>query len=178
MKIFFDTEFTGLHKKTSLVSIGIITEEGVKFYAELCDFDESQVNPWLQENVINNLQLQNSREGITRYNEHTNETLHFGDKASLKNELGKWLSQFGDIEVWSDCLHYDWVLFIDIFGTAFDVPRNVHYIPFDICTLFKLKGIDPDINREAYSGIAGVKHNALHDAKIIRACYNKLKNEK
>jgi len=37
-----------------------------------------------------------------------------------------------------------------------------------------MKDIDPDINREEYSGIEGIKHNALHDAKVIKACYEKL----
>jgi hypothetical protein len=37
----------------------------------------------------------------------------------------------------------------------------------------KIKGIDPDINREVFAGIEGVKHNALHDAKVIKACYEK-----
>ena len=28
MKIFFDTEFTGLHKNTTLISIGLVDENG------------------------------------------------------------------------------------------------------------------------------------------------------
>jgi hypothetical protein len=33
-KIFFDTEFTGLHQGTTLISIGLISECGKTFYAE------------------------------------------------------------------------------------------------------------------------------------------------
>ncbi len=33
MKVFFDTEFTGLRKDTTLVSIGMIAENGETFYA-------------------------------------------------------------------------------------------------------------------------------------------------
>ena len=60
------------------------------------------------------------------------------------------------------------------------MPDNVCYIPFDICTLFKIKGIDPDINREEFinNSIKGKKHNSLYDAKVIRACYKKLINIK
>jgi hypothetical protein len=56
----------------------------------------------------------------------------------------------------------------------------VYYIPFDICTLFKIKGIDPDINREIFAydgipyGLEDQKHNALWDAKTIKMCYEKL----
>ena len=42
MKIFFDTEFTGLHKNTTLISIGCIDEAGRTFYAEFIDYDRSQ----------------------------------------------------------------------------------------------------------------------------------------
>jgi len=38
MKIFFDTEFTGLHQNTSLISIGCIDEECRTFSAELTDY--------------------------------------------------------------------------------------------------------------------------------------------
>lgn len=34
-KIFFDTEFTGLHQNTTLISIGLVSDEGERFYAEL-----------------------------------------------------------------------------------------------------------------------------------------------
>lgn len=43
MKVFFDTEFTGLHQKTTLISIACITEDGKEFYAEFTDYDEAQV---------------------------------------------------------------------------------------------------------------------------------------
>ena len=60
MRLFFDTEFTGLHKNTTLVSIGIIDSEGSKaFYAELTDYDATQIDDWLRENVISNLLLEN-----------------------------------------------------------------------------------------------------------------------
>ena len=61
-----------------------------------------------------------------------------------------------------------------MFGHAFYLPEKIHYIPFDICTLMKIKGVDPDINRENFAGIQGKKHTALHDAKVIKGCYEKL----
>jgi len=157
MKIFFDTEFTGLHQGTTLMSIGLVDEDGRTFYAELVDYDKSQVNDWLQENVLANF----TKENIV-------------NKDQLRQQLVNWLSVYDKVEIWSDCLAYDWVLFNNIFGGAFDIPKQVYYIPFDICTLFKIKGVDPDINREEYAGIDGKKHNALHDAKVIKACYEKL----
>ena len=48
-KIFFDTEFTGLHQNTTLISIGLVSECGKTFYAEFNDYDFNQVDDWLKE---------------------------------------------------------------------------------------------------------------------------------
>ena len=147
-KIFFDTEFTGLHQNTTLISIGLVSECGKTFYAELFDYDKSQVDDWIKSNVLNNLlnqnMLRNSLDG-------TDIVRCFCDRLTLREYLKNWLSKFDSVEMWSDCLSYDWVLFNQIFGHAFNVPSNVYYIPFDICTLFKVKGIDPDVSREDFA---------------------------
>ena len=171
-KVFFDTEFTGLRQDTSLISIGLISECGKTFYAELTDYDKSQIDAWLQANVIDNLYLtENDVKKSTG-----NNRLIKSDKSIMKMSLNNWLSQFKEVEMWSDCLAYDWVLFNNIFGTAFDIPKNVYYIPFDLSTLFKIKNVDPDISREEFinNSVQGDKHNALYDAKVIKECYNKL----
>lgn len=200
-KIFFDTEFTGLHQGTTLISIGFVSDCGKTFYAELTDYDQSQIDDWLKTNVIDNLKnqlmLNNSIE-VAKVFDETENTRCKCDTKTLKLYLTQWFTQFEEIEIWSDCLSYDWVLFNQIFGHAFNIPKNVYYIPFDICTLFYMKGIDPDINREDFAQpkveLTGTKdtaqelteeskeimqkgfpkHNALWDAKIIKACFEKL----
>jgi hypothetical protein len=167
-KIFFDTEFTGLHQNTTLISIGLIAENGKEFYAEFADYDRTQVDDWIKENVIKNL-VNNPKRVIT------------GDTECIKQELKVWLydvSSGEDLEMWSDCLSYDWVLFCQIFKHAFNIPKCVYYIPFDICTLFKIYGFDPDISREKFAGVTSTekKHNSLHDAYVIKRCYEKLVN--
>lgn len=174
-KVFFDTEFTGLHQNTTLISIGLVAETGEIFYAELVDYDKSQVDDWIRSNVIEKLIL-------VPYNVDPSSKLMrvSGDKVQVANWLKIWLSQFDKVEMWSDCLSYDWVLFCQLFGHAFRIPSNVYYIPFDICTLFKNKDIDPDISRELFvrdlaDGISkDYKHNALYDARVIQLCYQKL----
>jgi hypothetical protein len=173
-KIFFDTEFTGLHQNTTLISIGLISECGKTFYAELTDYDKYQIDEWLQKNVIENLELSTQDNCADK-----NDWKLLSDTKSIKEALTVWLSQFESVEIWSDCLAYDWVLFNQIFGHAFNIPKNVYYIPFDICTLFTIKGIDADISREDFCGYSDLnrsknKHNALFDAKIIKMCYERL----
>jgi hypothetical protein len=171
-KVFFDTEFTGLHQNTTLVSIGLISDCGKTFYAEFTDYDRSQVNDWLKENVLDKRILQKGEFSPSPFNYRIK-----SNTEEIKAGLNAWLTQFDEVEIWSDCLSYDWVLLCQIFGHAFSIPKNIYYIPFDICTLFKVRGIDPDINREAFADITDVsaqKHNALWDAKVIRECYFKL----
>lgn len=189
-KLFLDSEFTGLHQNTSLISLGIKSECGKKFYAEFNDYDKNQIDDWLQENVINNLLMSEPKAGEQEYlvasrskDNPIGNDLYLGYSIQLRGcreavreQLTLWLQQFKKVEFWSDCLSYDWVLFNQIFGHAFNIPKNVDYIPFDICTMFKLKNIDPDINREEFinNSVSGNKHNALYDAEVIEACYNKL----
>lgn len=159
MKIFFDTEFTGLTQSTRLISIGMMAQDGREFYAELESkyYRQDLVNDWIRENVIVNLLHMNI---VTPH--------------QLADQIKEFLEPYEQIEMWSDCLSYDWVLFCQIFGGAFEVPQNIYYIPFDLSTLMKVKGIDPDVNREYFAGITGSKHNSLHDARVIKACYDKL----
>jgi len=178
-KIFFDTEFTGLHQDTTLISIGMVSEDGQEFYAELDDFDLEQVDDWIKENVTNHLWIQNPDTVVPPDVEYL-----VGEEWFIINEVHTWLSQFDSIEMWSDCLAYDWVLFCQLFGGAMYLPKHIYYIPFDISTLFKARGIDPDISREefALADESGAlpdpstwqKHNALWDAIIIKKCWEKL----
>ena len=181
-KVFFDTKFTGLHKNTTLISIGLVSECGKTFYAELTDYDASPNYGWTNRaEVIGNLIYPLGHvDGCVLEEETPRNFTVYGTTLYVKLHLSEWLSQFEQIEIWSDCLAYDWVLFNNIFGTAFDIPKNVYYIPFDICTLFKIKGIDADISREAFIGnaVKGNKHNALYDAKVIKSCYEKLTNQR
>ena len=178
-KIFFDTEFTGLHQKTTLISIGMVSECGKEFYAEFNDYNLLQVDDWIEQNVISNLHHPDGDVSDCIVTEdRPNDMLVYGNSKEIKFYLEKWLSQFEKIEMWSDCLAYDWMLFNNIFGDAFKIPKNVHYIPFDICTLFRMKKINPDISREKFARInpefAKEKHNALYDAKVIKKCYKRL----
>lgn len=173
IKVFFDTEFTGLRQNTTLISIGLVAEDGRTFYAEFTDYEYGQVDDWLRANVLKNLFLVDGefcgvdRDYITLRSTST----------VIRGALSMWLYSLGNkVEMWSDCLAYDWVLFCQLFGGAQKVPDFVYYIPFDLATLLKIKGIDPDISREVFSGLptnAEQKHNALWDARVIKACYEK-----
>lgn len=172
-KVFFDTEFTGLRKDTTLISIALISDRAHSFYAEFTDYDQSQVDDWILKNIISSLTL--IQEGIAGTKENF---IVKGDKETIAKHLREWFTQFESVEMWGDFIAYDWVLFCDIFGHAFNIPKNIHYIPFDIANLFKAQGIDTDINREKY--VYGSipesipKHISMWDAIMTKRCYDKL----
>lgn len=178
MRIFFDTEFTGLHRYTTLISIGLVTEHGDTFYAELSDYDKTQVDNWLRKNVIAN--LVGGHDNLYKENYKV-----YGNKSYVSQHLNEWLSNFEDIELVSDVCHYDMVLFIDLFGTAFDLPKNVnpacHDINQDIAKYLSISETEAfDVSREKFLNLsrkekkANKKHNALDDALVIKRIYNKL----
>ena len=85
------------------------------------------------------------------------------------------------MEVWGDNIVFDWVLFCKLYGHLYNVPEYIGLVPLDMCVLFKLKFGVPYVVREDYLGI-GIrgrekKYNALNDALVIKACYEKLMND-
>ena len=168
MKVFFDTEFTGLHQRTTLISIGMVSEDGHTFYGQLTDYDESQVDEWIKKNVLAHLW----------YGDHSQaqEPDFIGTRGQMAGYIEQWLLQWDHVEMWSDVYAYDWMLFCNLWGHAFKIPPIVYYIPFDLATFLAANGVDPDISREEYGRMAdvkGQKHNALWDARVIASCYTR-----
>lgn len=182
MLLFFDTEFTGLCKDTTLISIGIVSENGKRFYAELTDYDGSQVDDWIDEHVIQNLALKGNKDFLKEYD---NLSYYYGHSMEISLRLKEWLKQFDLIQFVSDVCHYDMVLLIDLIThgkTAIDLPKNIsavcHDINQDIAVVYGISDfISFDKSREQILDDAGVKisgqkHNSLYDAEVIKEIYN------
>ena len=120
-----------------------------------------------------------------RLGEDSETTVVLGSKTDIQYELGEWLKQFDSVQFVSDVCHYDMVLLIDIFGGAFDLPKNVSAVCHDINQdIAKHYGIS---EREAFDKsredivselcdafIPSDKHNALYDAEVIKAIYKEV----
>ena len=189
MKIFFDTEFTGLHKNTTLISLGCVDENGRTFYAEFTDYDKSQVNGWIKENVIKNLSYTKKKSFFRKNGAFEHDWRIRGDKTMVREALEEWLNQYSFVEFVSDVCHYDMVLLADLFGGAFSLPKNInsscHDINQDIAEFYgnvterwAFEKSREEILKESGEAISGVKHNALYDAQVIRAIYNYITKQK
>jgi len=175
-QLFYDSEFTGLSADSSLISIGLITPEGRGFYAEFTDYNAAQCDDWIRENVLHHCRWLSQVDLPAPFVRQQGEVTHvLGGRLQVRDALTEWLKQFEKAEVWADCLAYDWVLLCELFGGALHLPSQLFYMPMDLATLFKIKGIDPDCDRLVFSELEQVQqHNALDDARMARACYNKL----
>lgn len=184
-KIFFDTEFTGLHQNTTIVSIGLISDEGERFYAELTDYDETQCNEWIEKNVLDHLLLSGNSELEKELKDNGMTTTVIGRKEFVREALNEWLNGFGDdIQFVSDVCHYDMVLLCDLIADgAILLPQFINPFCHDLCQdIAMILDISEkaafDISREQLltdRGIAlpkGQKHNALYDAEVIKAIYD------
>lgn len=169
--LFFDMEFTGLYQNTTPVSIGIVDVNGNSFYGEFEDYDRTQVEPWLEENVMPYLFMSNPHMTLDA------DEVVIGSKSEVTEALKEWLEPYARLKLWGDTKDYDVVLLHELFGGALNIPPNLYYISFDIATWMEVLGVDPDISREEFIGnsVKGFKHNSLYDARVIKACYDKLK---
>ena len=174
--VFIDTEFTGEHAYTTLVSLGLVTLEGDELYMTLNDYDKDQVTEWLVNNVLEDIDHEKSVNLETAY-----------------KMLSAFLAEYSDgnpLYVVSCGLLQDYLLMLELF--KFSQPGRKyfhalhclpdylnHYVAIDLNTLFRTCGIDPAINREKFAGLKDSikRHNALDDAKVVRACFLKMINE-
>jgi len=184
IRVFFDTEFTGLRKCTTLISIGLVSETGKRFYAELSDYDEEQCDDWVKKNVIANLIMEGNEELAQELHDDPDTTVVIGRKLSVGIELAWWLKSLGDnIQFVSDVCHYDMVLLIDLLcGDALKLPEYINPFCHDLNQ--DLPGIIHASEKEAFDysrekilmdfGIdfpLGQKHNSLYDAEVIKKIY-------
>jgi hypothetical protein len=184
LNIYFDLEFTGLHKDTTLLSLGLVTDHQEEFYAEFNDYDYASVrdNKWLEENVFEKLVHRNG------YKKEFTPNYHFGNRSCIRAMIDNWLNQFGNqpIQFVSDVSHYDFVLLIDLlWQSAMKMAGNVscscHDLNQDIARHYKISDAEAfDRSREAIvlelglDPIEGDKHNALYDAKVTKAIYKSI----
>ena len=203
--VYFDTEFTGLRKDTSLISIGLVSSDGDTFYAEFTDYNFMYVDKWIQHMVIDKL----------KHPETVLEGSHWtveGDTATVREHLWEWLSRYKKdgklIQFVGDVCHYDFVLLVDLLLgdknlTAIDLPKEVSPCCLDInqdiaTSIQRMKPddvTDEEFNNnfvpvyaafgmsreELVSGIKSFdgdidKHNALYDAMVIRSIHQNLWN--
>lgn len=176
MILYLDMEMTYLDVDADIISIGIVSRDNKKFYAEFTDVSKAKINKnreFLTNNVLNNLVLKSKDD--EKYD--TNDTRILGDTKRITNELMNWLLQFDRCQFVADCGHYDFALLLKLFGGALNLPKNISPVYIEINNLmaayFDTTNLDIfDLSRETIAGKEddedNKKHNSLFDAMITR----------
>lgn len=156
MRYTLDTEFWehGPLQPVRLISIGIVSETGKRYYAVNSDFnwkalEKAAPKHWLFDNVRPHLILDDM-------DAHTVEKPLY----KIRTDLLKFFENDPSPEFWAYFADYDWVVFCQIFGTMMDLPKNFPMLCLDIEQKRKALGF----TRDVYPAKFTPEHNALVDA--------------
>lgn len=152
-RIFFDSEFTDLTPEAKLISIGLVSEDGREFYAELSDtYRLDDVSEFVRVAVL--------------------PLLEGGDALMSMQELAErlqaWLASFGEpVQLAIDNPTCDWRWVPVIFHDR-PWPANLDGTPL-LLTMNYLNDYDPFCEAVEKSFSDGLRrHHALDDAKANR----------
>lgn len=146
MRYFFDTEFIEDGKTIDLISIGIVAEDGLGYYAESSNCDLSRASEWVRANVLPKL---------TR-------GLSFLPRKRIADEIKRFVSRDDSPEFWAYYADYDWVALCQLYGTMMQLPDGWPKYCLDLKQLVHSIG-NPLLQRQE-----GGDHNALADAQWVR----------
>lgn len=155
IRIFFDTEFSGLIVDPKLISIGFVDETGERtFYAELCD-------TWRLDDVGDF-----ARAAVLPQLDGGAALMTMGE---LGERLTAWLVAFGaPVKLVTDSLSWDWPWVQEIFYAHGVWPSNVDGKPL-LLTMNYLNDFDRfNQAMEKAFGEGLRRHHALDDAKANR----------
>jgi hypothetical protein len=138
MMIWFDTEFIEDGKTIDLLSIGMVRDDGWRYYAEPAEADLSRASDWVKANVLP----------------------HLSGKKTPRADIAKQIIEFaGEApEFWAYYADYDWVALCQLFGTMMDLPKGWPMYCRDI------KQLCDDLGNPTLPPNRGTEHNALADA--------------
>lgn len=142
MRIWFDTEFIEDGKTIDLLSIGMVREDGRRYYAEPAETDLSKAGDWVRANVLP----------------------HLSGKKTPRAQIAAEIVDFAgaDPEFWAYFASYDWVALCQLFGTMMDLPKGW---PMYVHDFKVLAGPEYRMPENAL----GQEHNALADAVQLKA---------
>ena len=149
-RIWFDTEFYENGRTIELISIGLVREDNVAYYAEttqarmLCE-----ESPWLMANVLPHLIGQSA---VKHKQQMAEDIVNFCGPGP---------------EFWADYASYDWVVLCQIYGRMIDLPPGWPMFCRDVQQL-KLTSPHAGTMRKL---IRRDEHNALADAKECKEKY-------
>lgn len=146
MKIAFDTEFIEDGITIDLLSIGLVREDGARYYAEPAEADRSRANPWVRENVLPSL------------------TGPIKPRLVIAREVVDFAA--AGPEFWAYYADYDWVSLCQLYGRMIDLPQGWPMY----CRDFKQVLDERGLRKPQEDSV----HNALDDAIWLARSMNEV----
>lgn len=151
MRYFFDTEF--IHKPwcITLISIGVVAEDGREFYGVFDDAREHEMSRWVKENVLPKMQPSRApaftAQGLSR----------------IKSDLLAFIGDDSAPEFWAYYGAHDWVVLTDILGGMLEMPQGWPMLTMDLRIELDRTG-KGDVRDDGRKD----EHNSLADARWVR----------
>jgi hypothetical protein len=150
VRFFLDCEFGDTAPVVTLVSVGVVAEDGREYYAVSTEFDPMAVHPWVRENVLPQLPPAST----------------WKPRSVIAAELEEF---FGRDPVWWAWFGaYDHVALCQLWGPMPALPREFPRFTMDVRQLWEHLGRPPLPQQER--GL----HDALEDARHAKARYDAL----
>ena len=171
MRFYLDTEFIDDGQAIALISIGLMAEDGRKFYAESTEFDPSKADDWVKANVID--PLWSRQEGKDKFNKWGKDGGEGGflSRREIASSLVSFLGE--SPQIWGEWCSYDWVAFCQLFGNGkmIDLPTGYPYRCRDVVQLCE---DSLGLSTEAWPKSLETEgnHNALLGAETVKARYD------
>lgn len=163
-RYFYDTEFIEDGVTIDPISIGIVSEDGRKYYALNIECDYSKANPWVWANVISKLPPR-----PTTLNPNDPSNFRWKTKIQIAEEIERFLLFDNKQPVlWAYYADYDHVLLCQLYGTMMELPEGFPMYTKD------LKQVLDDLGNPRIVKAVN-EHHALADAEWVRDTYNYLK---
>ncbi|MCW2501119.1 MAG: hypothetical protein JWN87_2795 [Frankiales bacterium] len=150
VRFYYDLEFGDTATVVTLVSVGVVAEDGREYYAVSSEFDPLAVHPWVRDNVLPQLPPSSTWKA----------------RSVIARELEEF---FGDDPVWWAWFGaYDHVALCQLWGDMPALPRQFPRFTLDVRQLWEHLG------KPALPSQERGLHDALEDARHVRVRYDAL----
>lgn len=148
-RFFYDCEFIEQPGTIELISIGVVSDDGRRYYAVSNQWDANKANDWLKANVL--LKLPHSDTWKSR--------------SAIASELIAFIEPWrGRVEMWGYYADYDHVALCWLFGRMIDLPKGMPMYTRDIKQWCDALG-NPQLPK------CHNEHDALNDAMWNKQAY-------
>jgi hypothetical protein len=148
VRYFYDCEFIEDGTVITLVSIGMVDENGREFYAISTEFDPGKAIDWVRKHVLN--QLPGPASPLWR------------SRTQIRDELLAYLLEPGEpIELWAWMASYDHVVLAQLWGDMRALPRQIPRFTHELRQLWEDAGSPPlpAAGSDAHDALADARHN-------------------